>query len=212
MRYMKRATWVMAVTVALSGLALAHDRDRDDDYDRGDRSQARQYGYRSGYRDGLRKGQHEGRENDPGDFRTRQLERADHGYKGWMGPRQLFREGYREGYRAGFENGFRAGRWRDRNDRGPRYGWRSGQPWYPNQPGYDLKMPMRNPGYNFGYQDGALVARQDIASHKPYNPDPRGRYDDRDHGYRSEYGDKDGYRWQYASGYRTGYEAVFGQR
>ncbi len=61
------------------------------------------------------------------------------------------------------------------------------------------------------------MAREDIAKGKPYNPNPRGRYDDEDHGYRREYGrreygDKNAYKAQYANGYRAGYESVFGHR
>jgi hypothetical protein len=69
-----------------------------------------------------------------------------------------------------------------------------------------------NGAYNFGYQDGSSVAREDIAKGKPYNPNPRGRYDDEDHGYHREYGDKNAYKAQYANGYRAGYESVFGHR
>ena len=47
---------------------------------------------------------------------------------------------------------------------------------------------------------------------KTFNPEPRGRYDDRDHGYRREYGDKNFYRQQYTEGYRAGYQAGYDRR
>src|SRR5437667_421045 len=62
-----------------------------------------------------------------------------------------------------------------------------------------------------GYQDGASVAREDAARGKPYNPRPRGRYDDEDHGYSSAYGNKGAYKTQYANGYRAGYESARGR-
>ncbi len=107
MRQMRMAAFAVAVTVVLSGLAAAYDRDDDDHY-RGHAAQTRDYGYQNGYNDGLRKGRHEGKENDPYDFRSREWQNADHGYKSWMGPFELFREGYRDGYRAGFESGFQS--------------------------------------------------------------------------------------------------------
>ena len=55
------------------------------------------------------------------------------------------------------------------------------------------------------------MAREDIAKGKPYNPNTRGKYNDRDGGYQSAYGDKNAYKVQYANGYRAGYEATFGR-
>src|SRR5215813_7551210 len=66
-----------------------------------------------------------------------------------------------------------------------------------------------SPAYNIGYQDGSTVAREDIESHKKFNPDPRGRYDDKDHGYSREYGDKNEYKSEYTAGYRDGYQTNF---
>ena len=70
----------------------------------------------------------------------------------------------------------------------------------------------RNVGFDTGYQDGVYSARSDIYHNKRFNPNPRGKFDDLDHGYRREYGDKAYYKSQYLSGYRAGYEAVFGRR
>jgi hypothetical protein len=186
------ATFAAVVTVLMGGFALAQ-RDADDDgyySPRGYAGSAQQYGYQNDYRDGYGKGQHEGRERDFNDYQTPDWRQATRGYQSWMGPVQVFQNAYREGYRNGFQAGFRSVNYHP----GPYpYGsWGRG-----------------NVAFNFGYQDGASVAREDMAKNKPYNPNPRGRYDDEDHGYRSEYGSKDAYRAQYANGYRTGYQAAF---
>jgi hypothetical protein len=211
---MRAAALAVAVTLMLTGFALAQrDRDDDDDYNynrHGSPAQAHQYGYENGYRDGLRKGEHEGRENDPGDFRSEEWRSASNGYQPWMGPFGRFRDGYQDGYRAGFQAGFQRTQWherdRDRDDDGRYDGY--GPPWYGNgNPRYGGYA-----GYSIGYRDGSSVAREDIAKGKPFNPNPRGPYDDEDHGYRSEYGSKSAYKSQYADGYRNGYQAVFGNR
>ena len=57
MTKMRMAAFLVALTMMLSGLAMAQYRDRDDDDDsyysrQGNFQQARQYGYQNGYRDG----------------------------------------------------------------------------------------------------------------------------------------------------------------
>ena len=205
-RTTRMAALAMAVTLLSSGLALAqrdYDRDDDDGYSRGNGAQARQYGYQSGYRDGVRKGREEGRENDPFDYRNPDWRQATRGYQSWMGPANWFRQGYQEGYRNGFESGYqsvnrRRGDGDDDADDG--YG-RGNYGWY--------RGAYNSPAYNIGYQDGSTVARQDMDRGKRFNPNPRGPYDDKDHGYRIEYGDKNRYKAQYTNGYRAGYEANF---
>jgi hypothetical protein len=198
----------IAVIMAFSSLSAAQYRDDDDDggYYQGSR-QARQYGYQQGYRDGYAKGRHEGRENDPNDYQTPDWRQATRGYEQWMGPVEAFQNGYRDGYGSGFQAGYQSlnggwGRDSDRNegryDRGDVIYDRSGY-------GYgDGDM-----GYRIGYQDGMSQAREDRYKNKPFNPNPRGKYDDRDHGYRREFGNKNSYKAQYTDGYRTGYEASF---
>ena len=63
---------------------------------------------------------------------------------------------------------------------------------------------------DLGYQDGARVARQDYFSRKPYDPYPRGKYANEDHGYRRQFGDRYAYRDQYARAYQAGYRSMFG--
>jgi hypothetical protein len=61
----------------------------------------------------------------------------------------------------------------------------------------------------YGFHDGQDVARGDLYAGKRFNPNPRGRYDDCDHGYRHEFGSKHEYREHYARAYREGYERAY---
>lgn len=61
----------------------------------------------------------------------------------------------------------------------------------------------------FGWRDGSQVAREDMWRNKPFNPNPRGPYDDADHGYRREYGSIREYREHYAQAYRDAYANAF---
>jgi hypothetical protein len=209
-RHMRMAALAVSMVLALGTLAAAQDWD---DYNRGGGfAQARQYGYDNGFRDGEKRGRHEGRENDPYDYHTPDWRQATHGYKGWMGPVNAFQNGYQQGYADGFRSGFIAERpgWRDGDgDRDDRYrgGAYYGNGYYGGSYAYNSRI-----GYDTGYQDGATMAREDISKSKPFNPNPRARFDDRDHGYHREYGDKNAYKAQYTDGYRAGYETTFNRR
>jgi len=201
-RMLRMAAYAVAVALVMSGLALARD---DDDYYRNGNAQTRQYGYDRGFRDGADRGRHEGREHDPGDYRTPDWRQATRGYKNWMGPVEIYQRGYQEGYGEGFRSGFEsvARPWRDGDgDRGNRgsYGWSGGY------------GDGRDTASRYGYQDGAEMARADIANGKRYNPNPRSMFGDRDHGYIREFGSKDAYRAEYSEAYRRGYESVMGNR
>jgi len=204
-RTTRMASLAISLLLAFGTLAFAQDWD---DYNRGGGgAQARQYGYESGFRDGEKKGRHEGRENDPNDYHTPDWRQATHGYKGWMGPVNAFQSGYQQGYAEGFRSGFNTEQRGWHGDRDDRY--RNG--YYGNgyygDNAYDSRV-----GYNSGYQDGVTTAREDLYKNKPFNPNPRGRFEDRDHGYDREYGDKNSYRAEYTNGYRTGYQATFNRR
>jgi hypothetical protein len=194
----------MSAVLVLGAIALAQDA--DDYYRRGNAAQARQYGYDNGFRDGEKRGRHEGRENDPYDYHTPDWRQATQGYKNWMGPVNLFQNAYRQGYAQGFRSGFEAERpgWRGDDDRDDGY---RGSGYSGNNYGYSSRM-----GYDTGYQDGTTMAREDQYKNKPFDPNPRARFDDRDHGYRREYGDKNASRSEYTDGYRAGYQATFGGR
>ena len=207
-RQTRFAALAIAVILAFGGLSLAQYRHGDDDgYYQGDLGQARQYGIQQGYRDGYEKGRHEGRENDPNDYQDPNWRQATRGYERWMGPVEVFQTAYREGYRNGFQAGFRSLNrgWgdRDRDDDNGVYnrgGYINGQ----SYEGYGGNL-----GYRIGYQDGINQAREDASKNKAFNANPRGKYDDRDHGYHREYGDKSNYKARYSDGYRAGYESAF---
>jgi hypothetical protein len=83
---------------------------------------------------------------------------------------------------------------------------RDGNRYYDND-GY------RNSGieaaHEFGFRDGQEAGRGDLWSAKPFNPNPRGRFDGADHGYRREFGSKHEYRERYAQAYREGYDRAY---
>jgi hypothetical protein len=194
---LKLVSCVLALTLILSGIALARDHDDDDDYYRGGNSaQARSYGYQNGYRDGASRGRHEGREHDPNDYQTPDWRQATRGYRNWMGPVGWYQRGYQDGYQNGFRDAYRdtAG-WND--------DWRRGGGQYGGWQYNDSSA------YRFGYEDGSIAARSDLEKGKSYNSKPRGRYEDRDHGYRREYGSRDRYKADYTRGYRAGYDANY---
>jgi hypothetical protein len=211
-RQLKIAALAIAVTLAFGSLSLAQYRDNDDSsYNQGTPRQARQYGYHQGYRDGYAKGRHEGRENDPNDYRTPDWRQAAAGYEPWMGPMETFRNGYRDGYGSGFQAGFQSlnrGWGNEDGDRDRGEYDRGGDGDFHDQSGYEYEG---NLGYRTGFQDGMSQAREDMYRNKPFNANPRGKYDDRDHGYSREYGDRNSYKAQYTDGYRAGYNSAFRQ-
>ena len=205
-RHLKIAGLAVSMVLALGTFALAQDAD---DYYRGNVAQARQYGYDNGFRDGEKRGRHEGRENDPYDYHTPDWRQASHGYRDWMGPLNVFQNGYQQGYAEGFRSGFLSERpgWRGDRDGDRDDGYRGNGYYRGNSYGYSSRV-----GYDIGYQDGVNVAREDLSRNKSFNPNPRGPFDDRDHGYRREYGDRNAYRSQYTDGYRAGYQATIDRR
>lgn len=209
-RGLKLAAYAVAVTLVLSGLALAHDDDDDYRGYQGNSAQAHQYGYDNGYRDGQRHGREEARENDPNDFRTRDYDHADRGYQSWMGSKDRFRDGYRDGYRRGYQEAFnqRNGGWYGRDRDGDRDDQVYRQSDWPGRGGSWGRGG--GPAYNNGYQDGMSVARSDASRGKQFNSSPRGD-NHSDRGYSSRYGDKNQYRAEYRDGYRQGYEAGWGR-
>lgn len=90
----------------------------------------------------------------------------------------------------------------------PGGGYPSGGYGYPGSV-YGRSGGGRNTGYNVGYQDGGYMARKDMSQNKPFNPNPRNEYGNRDRGYDRSFGDKNYYRSQYTSGYASGYQASY---
>jgi hypothetical protein len=207
-RMVKMSACALAATLALSGLALAQrDRDYDDGYYRGGNfDQARQAGYQRGYNDGIGKGRHEGREHDPNDYHTPDYRQAKRGYQNWMGPVEVYQRAYREGYSNGFRAGYEEvagyGYGRDRD------GYAD---WRHDGERTAYYFDGANVANRFGSEDGAQAAREDIYHRKDYNSKPRGRFGDRDRGYRREFGSKDRYKDEYTAAYRSGYDSVMRQ-
>jgi hypothetical protein len=91
------------------------------------------------------------------------------------------------------------GRYYDRDD----YGY---QKRYYDHDGFRRGM---HEAREFGFRDGSAVAREDSFRGKPFNPNPRGRFDDADHGYRREFGSKHEYREHYREAYREAYQRSY---
>lgn len=202
---MKKAAWLIAATVLLGGLSFAerrdddnrgdnywHDRRHDGDRNRDDR--------RWRDRDYVRRNDHDRDDRRWNDRNRDDRYRNPRGYDNWgYGNRN---RGWGAGDRDADDGYYRRGNYGYYGYPGGSYG--NGNYGYGNGRG--------NNGYNFGYQDGAMVARQDVSQGKPYHPDPRGKYEDADHGYYSGVGNKSLYRAQYGDGYRQGYIAAYRDR
>ena len=97
------------------------------------------------------------------------------------------------------------------------YGFAQDYPYYGDRYGRDdyyrheFREGMRV-AQEIGYRDGSEVARQDMWRGKRFNPTPRGRYDDANHGYRREFGNKHEYREHYMQAYRDGYMSIYRDR
>lgn len=190
----------LVATLTIAPTAFAQDYGRSV-------AQTRQYGYDNGYRDGYARGQHEGRENDPYGYHTPDWRQATRGYQPRMGPVSFFQQGYQQGYTSGFQSGFASVR--------PAVPYAPREEYHPAAyppPAYPDDRYVATTAYNFGREDGAETAREDVYHRKPYNPVPRGKYSHMDHGYQHAFGDKEYYRSKYDEGYRAGYDSVFNNR
>jgi hypothetical protein len=100
------------------------------------------------------------------------------------------RDAYIAGYRAGFGS--------------PEYGFRD-----PDDHYYGRRY--QNQAYNFGFEDGLRIGRQDRFGGHSFRPTHGDRYDDADRGYDRSFGDKDNYKNTYRSGYMAGYQRGYNQ-
>jgi hypothetical protein len=88
--------------------------------------------------------------------------------------------------------------------------------------GYDYAYDYGRGGYGYdnfrrgmqvarqtGFRDGVQTAQEDMWRGKRFNPNPRGRFDDADHGYNRAYGNKHEYREHYTEAYRRGYQRTY---
>ena len=226
----QKAAWLIAASVLLSGLSFAQPRDHDDDYKNNttkdyrrdhDKDRDRDHDHDRDRDKDRGRDDHRWNDHDRDDHRWNDHDRDDHR---WNDHDRDDR--YRNNGNWGYQNDSRVYPYPRSNSgyygypsSGGYYGYPSTGGYYPNSPyyggggggygGYGNYGGRGNSGYNFGYQDGAMVARQDMAENKPYHPDVRGKYEDADHGYNSGMGDKQYYRAQYKNGYRAGYVAAF---
>jgi outer membrane lipoprotein SlyB len=68
---------------------------------------AYQHGYNAGYEDGFTKGKSDFNERQPRDFEASEaFNRADRGYRPYMGTKVEFEEAYRSGFELGYNDGF----------------------------------------------------------------------------------------------------------
>ena len=190
----------LALLAALTLTSTATARAWDNDDRRGD---VARHGYDNGYRDGLEHGRYDRSSGFRYNTHSQQYDDARDGYQSWMGSysqfKSAFRNGYNEGYRAGYSGNAYYRRDGDRDD------FRSFH--HDNWRGNSGRS--NNIAFENGRIDGSTQARSDLDHRKSFNPNPRGRYDDEDHGYRRELGDKNAYKADYTAGYRAGYQSVF---
>ncbi|HZU21677.1 MAG TPA: hypothetical protein VE998_02525 [Terriglobales bacterium] len=180
-----------ALMFAVSGLAVAQDRDHDgwrEGSNHEERSEAYQDGFRAGQFDRVH---------------SRGYKIPNHG-KHWED--QAYREAYIHGYREGYGYGRDGDNDRDdgaayRREPVPSAGW--GRP----APG-----PMGNQPFQIGYQDGYSQGLGDRNNGHSFRPTAHGYYSDGDHGYSSTWGDKSQYRTQYRQGYLSGYQRGYNGR
>lgn len=211
----KRIAWLalaFVVAASLSGLGFAHEHEHAKE-NRGLHTPL-QYGYHNGYLDGFQHGREDRQAGVGYSFVSRDYDNAMGGYEPYMGSSHEYREGYRKGYRAGYNDGFhgRNARFVVPSDDGG-YG-REAQ--YPgDRDYYGPEVPggrHRSVAFRVGYQDGLIDGGKDWRKHKDFRPSKHDRYEDADHGYRHDYGNKKEYKREYREGYLAGYQRGYGDR
>jgi len=205
LRQLKTAGLVLTAILFITGLAVAQDR-------YGGSMNSKEHGQQHGYRDGLRQGRADRSHREEYNFKTEDYKHADEGYEKYMGEHDDFQDGYRNGYHTGYDDGF--------------YGRPIRSDVYGLDERYDPdRVPRRDGdadvyadwGYSdvamdTGYRDGLQAGRQDLQNRKDYRPNKHEAYEDADHGYRKNYGDKNRYKAQYRKGFVRGYEDAFNRR
>ena len=197
--------FVLTVTVACSGLALADQKYRAGSLE------ARDHGYEHGYRDGFHKGAEDRSHHNR--FKA-EVKDADAGYEKFMGSKDQYKEGFRSGFVAGYDDGFNNRSGRLSQLYGPydeTYRTRG------NADRYDELYPEKgwsssHLAADMGYRDGLAAGSADFEHHLVARPEEQRDFRDGDHGYRSGYGDRIVYQQQYRDsflqGYRDGYNGT----
>lgn len=199
-RQVTKLALAFIVAASLSGLGFAHE------HEHGAKQSALQYGYYNGYQDGFLHGREDRRARVGYSFVSRDYDSAMRGYESYMGSKHEYREGYRRGYRAGYNDGYHGHRARFT-------GLPEEEPFYNGEGGgRDLKngYGRRSVAFRVGYQDGLIAGGKDRRKHKDFRPSKHDRYEDADHGYSHDYGDKKEYKREYREGYLAGYQRGYG--
>lgn len=208
----------VAMIVALSGWALAHDNEND--------SSVRRHGYRHGYVDGFHHGQEDRGERESYDFHSEDFSRADRGYRSEMGDKDDFQDGYRRGYREGYDDGYYnrpsrmdvdddyRGYWNDQGGRDYNDGadgrdagdYDRGSSRIPNISN-DPKWTRMDPK-SIGYRAGVEVGLDDWMNHRSFNPKESHRYHDADEWYEQASTHQD-WTSQFRHGFVAGYQDAY---
>ena len=224
LRQIKLVGIATAVVLSLSGAALARES-------RGAMN-AKQYGYEYGYQDGYQYGGGSGNQGARYDYRGDEYRFADRGYDRSMGEHDDFQNGYRNGYKAGYDDGYyrRPSRLNQGYRRNKGYGANSREnaddPYsrnnsydpYARDNGRGNGNANRDRGYgsqtaagDVGYREGMTAGEKDRRKWKDFRPQKNDSYQDANHGYRKEYGDKNFYKDQYREAFVRGYEDGYGR-
>lgn len=213
MRSTRLAALTVAVTLALSGLALARDHDGyKDKHDHYKEDHHRDDHYKHDrYKDDHYKDRHDDHHDWEHIFnRDRDRDRDRDNHHWWESSREKERDHDR--WERDHGNVIYGGPVYNRYPGG--YGYPSGG--YPvgsvyGRGGYGGYGGGYGggAGYRQGMEDGSYQARKDISQGKPFNPNPRGSSHS-DHGYNSSMGDKHVYQASYDQGYHSGYQANYG--
>ena len=222
MKRIKAIVLSTAVLFALSGFALAQDRDHDrdrDDQNKNKGQDARRDAHHDGFVRGYQAGEQAGRSDRGHSRRNGGINDTD-GYSRNMGPQGQYKKGYREGYHEGYERAYRndqdygrrgdndrdrdGDRDRDR-DRNGNWNGNGGQGGYGGQ--------NNDVAYRTGYQDGVTVGQNDKRGNHSYNPHGHDQsYGNADHNYSQVGGDKNAYKQRYRQGFDAGYARGYNGR
>ena len=196
----------IGVTASVRGVE-AQTRDTRASQYYGGSPDAREHGYEHAYRDGADQGRQDREAKRAYSWRNNDYW-GTRGYERAFGDRNEYMEGYREGYQAGYDDGYYGlqGQYGQIYGR-PHSGGRAPTPDpYANRPYSSTDM-----AFDAGYREGITLGQQDRSRNTRSNYRDSGTYRNGDLGYRSTYGDRNGYRTQFRDGVDRGYEDGYGR-
>ena len=173
---------------------------------------SKEHGFQHGYRDGIRQGRTDVSRNVSYSFQNEDYKRGDLGYQEYMGERDDFQHGYRDGYKAGYDDGYN-----DKPMRRDIYGLSDSydpdrRPRTDADGEYYEKWQYSDVAGDTGYRDGLQAGYKDLRERKDFHPEKHDAYEDGNHGYRKNYGDKNLYKEQYRKAFIRGYEDAFNRK